>query len=90
MKRAIFDIILFISIYIFPWWVTVLLLLIGIFIFDSFYEFMIFNVVIFALYSASGDRVISSLVFFPIIIITIYAVIQYIKNNMIIYKNKTQ
>ena len=87
MKRVIFDIILFISVFIFPWWISALMLLIGIFIFNNFYEFIVASVINFSLYSIGDDRIISSVVYFPLIIITIYIIIQFIKSNIILYKN---
>ncbi len=86
MKRVIFDIILLVSIYIFPWWVSILLVLIGVFIFDNFYEFLVSSVIVYSMYATKGDRIISSSVFFPLIIIISYISIQSIKNNIILYK----
>ena len=87
MKRVIFDIILFISVFIFPWWISALMLLVGIFIFNNFYEFIVASVINFSLYSIGDDRIISSVVYFPLIIITIYIAIQFVKSNIILYKN---
>ena len=86
MNRVIFDVILFISVFIFPWWVSFLLLIIGIFIFNNFYEFLITSVVIYSLYVVPDGRIISSQVYFPLIIIIFYITIQSIKNNIILYK----
>ncbi|HEY5588512.1 MAG TPA: hypothetical protein VIK86_06105 [Candidatus Paceibacterota bacterium] len=86
MKRVIFDIILFISIFVLPWWVSVLLMLAGMFIFNNFYEFLVASVIIYSLFATKGDRIISSSVYFPLIIIVCYISIQVIKNNMILYK----
>lgn len=87
MKRVIFDIILFISVFIFPWWISALMLLVGIFVFNNFYEFIVASVINFSLYSTGDGRIISSVVYFPLIIITIYITIQFIKSNIILYKN---
>ncbi len=89
MKRIIFDIILFITIYIFPWWVGFLLLMVGLFYFDNFYEFIIISAIIYSLYSVPGLGVISSSVFFPSIIIILYIIVQSVKNNIIHYKNES-
>jgi hypothetical protein len=86
MKRVIFDIILFISVFIFPWWISFLFLLIGIFAFKNFYEFIIADVIIYSLYSIPGDRLITSPIFFSLVIIILYITIQIIKNNIILYK----
>ena len=86
MKRVIFDVILLISVFVFPWWISVLLLLIGIFIFKNFFEFIVANIIIYSLYAVSNDRLISSPVFFSALIIVLYIAIQIIRNNIILYK----
>jgi hypothetical protein len=86
MKRVIFDIFLLISLYIFPWWISILLLFIGIFVFDNFYEFIVSNIIMYSMYATKSDRIISSSVFFPLIIIISYILIQFIKSNIILYK----
>jgi len=86
MKRVIFDIILFISVFIFPWWISAILLLGGIFLFNKFYEFIIASVIIFALYSVPGVRWISSPVIFSLFIIIFYIMVEYFKNRIILYK----
>ena len=86
MKRVIFDVILLISVFVFPWWISVLLLLIGIFIFKNFFEFIAANIIIYSLYAVSNDRLISSPVFFSALIIVLYIAIQIIRNNIILYK----
>jgi hypothetical protein len=86
MKRVIFDIILFISVFIFPWWISILLVFVGIFMFNNFYEFIIASVIVYSLYAIEGDRLISSPIFYSLIIITLYIVIQIIRSNIILYK----
>lgn len=86
MKRAIFDLVLFVSIFIFPWWVSILLLFVGIFVFNNFYEFIIANVIIYYLYSVPSTRLISSPIFFSSVIIILYIMIQFIRDNIIFYK----
>lgn len=86
MSRVIFDIVLFIFVFIFPWWVSVLLSLIGIFAFSNFYEFIAVGVIIFSLYSLPGDRIISFPIIFSLAIIVLYIIIQIIRDNIILYK----
>lgn len=88
VKRVIFDLILFISIFIFPWWVSVLLSLIGIFIFEKFYEFIIVCTIIYVLYSSLKYGLISSPIFFSLIIIIAYILFQLIRSNIILYNKK--
>jgi hypothetical protein len=86
MKRFIFDLILFISVFVFPWWISLLGVIVGIFIFDDFYEYIVAGFIIFALYSVGGERFISSPIYFSLIIIISYAIIQFIKSYIILYK----
>jgi len=87
MKRVIFDIILFILIFISPWWISSLLLIIGIFLFNDFYEFLVGAIIIYSLFSIQGNTFLSSPLFFSICIVSIFIFIKFIKNNIILYKN---
>jgi len=86
MKRVIFDSILFISVFIFPWWISIPLIFIGIFLFSNFYEFIVASVIIYSLYAIVGERLISSPIFFSLATIILYIIIQIIRNNIILYK----
>lgn len=86
MKRIIFDIVMFISVFVFPWWISVLLLLFGIFVFKNFFEFILATVIIYSLYSIPGSGLIASPIFFSLFIIILYIAIQFLKNNIILYK----
>ena len=86
MKRVIFDIILFISVFIFPWWISIPLFFVGVFLFNDFYEFILASVIIYSLYAVPGDRLISSPIFSSLIIVALYIIIQIIRNNIILYK----
>lgn len=86
MKRAIFDIILFIFLFIFPWWVIVPIAFIGMFIFKNFYEFIVSVLIIYSLYSVPRNGVLNSAVFFFTIVFFIFIIVQYLKNNIILYK----
>jgi len=88
MKRIIFDILLFLSIFILPWWVVVILAFIGIFIYTQFYEFLGVGIIIYALYAIEGSRVIASPVWFPIFISLTYIGIQFMRRYIILYKNE--
>lgn len=86
MKRVIFDIILFIFIFICPWWISFLYIIVGIFLFHDFYEYIVAGFIMFALYSVDNERIISSPVYFSLMVIISYAGIQFIKSHMILYK----
>lgn len=88
MERVIFDFILLVSIFIFPWWISFFVVLLGIFLFDNFYEFIISGVIIYSIYSTKEGQLISSRVFFSFAIIILYMIIQLIRDNIILYKTK--
>jgi hypothetical protein len=87
MKRILFDIVLFLSAFIFPWWISILLLFIGIFLFKNFYEFIIDSIIIYSLYFIKEDSIISSPLFFYTTTIILFTIISLLRNNIIIYKN---
>lgn len=86
IKRVIFDIILFISIFIFPWWVSFTFLFIGIFTFNKYYEFIIGSIIIYSLFSIPNDKMVSSPIFFASIVSVFYILVQYFKTSIILYK----
>lgn len=86
MKRVCFDIVLFISIFIFPWWISALLMVVGISIFTNFYEFIITGSIIYSLYSIPSERIISNPLFYVTVVSVVYFGIQYLKDNIITYK----
>ncbi len=55
-RRIILDILLFLSIFILPFWLTVILAIACLFLFDSFYEIIPVFLFIDLLYGASEDR----------------------------------
>lgn len=88
MKRVIFDIVLFLSVFILPWWITVPLSIFGIFLFRNFYEFLVVSAIMYALFAIPNRGVISSPIWFPVIVSVIYIVIQVFRSNIILYKNE--
>jgi len=88
IKRVFFDIGLLFLVIILPWWASLLILFLGIFIFNDFYEFIVASTIIYIMYSAPTTKIISSPYFFPIIIFAIYFGLQFIKSNIILYKNE--
>lgn len=86
MKRVLFDILLFISVFTLPWWVSMILLLIGIFKFKNFYEFIIAIIFMYSLFRTDTDLLISSPYFVLSVAFVFYIGVQYLKSNMIAYK----
>ncbi len=86
MKRFLFDVVLFISVFVMPWWVTTVILFIGIFKFQNFYEFIIAPTIMYSLFRTESTLLISSPYFVFSIIFVLYIGIDYLKSNMIVYK----
>lgn len=84
IKRIIFDILLFLSIFILPWWITVILAFMGIFIFNNFYEFIVSFVIMYSLYVIPGVKITPF--WFSLIISTLYLGIQGFRHYIILYK----
>jgi hypothetical protein len=86
MKRAIFDLILFVSVFITPWWVVLIMALVGMFVFENFYEFVLASVMIYALYTVPRSGFITSPLWFPFVVSIVYIFIQFLKRRIILYK----
>jgi len=89
MKRVFFDIFLFISILILPWWVSAIVAFAGIFLFEQYFEFVIGFLMMYALYSAKETQVLASPLGFSVILSSVYIAIQAVRSNMIFYQNKS-
>lgn len=87
MKRGVFDIILFLSLFILPWWVGALLAVVGIFWFKNFYEFILSGIIIYSIYTIRGSGLLSSPVFFSASLTIFYLLIQSIRHRIILYNN---
>ncbi len=87
MKRVFFDILLFLSIFILPWWVSAFVVFVGIFVFEQFYEFIAGGILMYVLYATEGTRLISSHIWFPAILSIIYLGIQTMRRYIIIFRN---
>lgn len=88
MKRIFFDIVLFLSVFIFPWWVGAILALLGMFLFKEFYEFLAFGVILYILYAIPGKVIIASQIWFHVILVFIFVGIQFLRRRVILYKNE--
>lgn len=84
MKRAIFDICLFLSVLLLPWWVVLVLAVVGIYIFDQYYEAAVSMILIQIIYHTTGNRVISSPLYFPLIVIISYFILATLKKYILI------
>ena len=88
MKRIFFDIVLFLSVFILPWWIGVILGLLGMFLFKEFYEFLAFGVVMYILYAIPGQEIIASQIWFHVILVCVFIGIQFLRRHAILYKNE--
>ena len=88
MKRVIFDVFLFISVFVFTWWITLILSIIGLFIFESFYEFLMSSIIIYTLSSAGNYSIFSKSFLIYVLIILFYFLVQYLRRHIILYKNE--
>lgn len=82
MIRLLVDIILFLSIFIFPWWISLFLILFSIFVFDNFYEALFFA---FFIDSAYSSNLFSGVGFFfeISILVSIFFVFSYYIKNIV-------
>lgn len=87
MKRVIFDIILFLFLFILPWWVGFFMIFIGIFLFKNYIEFIVSGIIIYALYIIPGKGFFNSPIYFSAFILIIYLLIQILRHRIILYKN---
>ena len=85
IKRILFDILLFLSIFILPWWVMVIIVFIGIFIFKNFYEFIFAFIAMYSLYIIPNSRLTPF--WFSLAISVIYISIQSFRHYIILYNH---
>jgi hypothetical protein len=88
MKRVIFDIFLFIFVFVLPWWVTLLWAIVGLFIFKNYYEFLISGIIFYVISTTREYAFINKSLVFYFSIIIFYLISQYIRRHIILYKNE--
>ena len=88
IKRVIFDIIAILSVLILPWWLTAIIALIGIFVFSRFYEFIALGLGMYVLYAIPGSGILSSPIWFTMLLLLVYIGIQFIRRYIVLYKNE--
>ncbi len=64
------------------------LAIIGMFLFKHYYEILFASAIMYALYAIPNRDVISSEMWFPVIISSVFILIEILKSSMIIYKNE--
>lgn len=88
MKRAIYSSILFLSLFLAPWWLSVILAVAGLFIFVSYYEFLGASVCMYALYCAGSPTLISSPVWYSCGVAVIYGGVAVLRDRIIVYTHE--
>jgi hypothetical protein len=83
MKRVLFGIFLILSIFIFPWWISFLLSLLGLFYFENLYEVIVVGLGIDVLYGVHFN-VLGFDLFFTIIMLVIFYLITVFKRQIIL------
>ena len=86
MRRILFDILILLSLFLVPWWVTGILCVIGAFIFNDFYELVIAGLIMYSLYGVGSPRWIASTVWLPVMLIAVFFLISWLKKSIIFYK----
>jgi hypothetical protein len=84
-RRIILDCVIFICLFSAPWWLTIPLSIVGIFVFNNYIEFIFAGLFMYALYGVGGSGILSSTLWLPIILVTIYLAISFLKKYLIIY-----
>lgn len=85
LKRVITDIIVLLCIFWAPWWITILIIVLGIFIFKNYVEFIFAGLIIYSLYGVGNTGILGSTLYLPLILVGIYLTFSFIKKYIIIY-----
>ncbi len=85
MKRVLVDIFLILSLFLFPWWITLAAGLIMLFIFDDFYEILFLGLGIDSLYNATIPIYYSFQFVSTIIAIVLFVGVTMLKNMLRLY-----
>ncbi len=82
ISRILIDIFIFLSILFFPWWITVILVIWGVFLFDNFYEALLAGLLIDLLYGTRTEEFFGIWFVFFIIFLSIYFLAGKLKENI--------
>jgi hypothetical protein len=81
ITRIIFDILLFLSVFLLPWWLAILFGLFLIFKFNNFYEFIFLCLLIDSLYGKQ-IQFLDSYFIFTLVGLLIFIIINKLKQNL--------
>ena len=88
MKRVIFDILLFLFIFLLPWWAILIWVIVGLFVFVNFYEFLVACIIIYGLTAIPQAKFLNSSILYYLGIVVFYILVQYLRRHIILYKNE--
>lgn len=88
MKRGLFDLFLLLFVFILPWWVTIFMAIVGLFIFSNFYEFLITAIIIYVISTVPSESFFSNSLYVYAVIIIFYLLVQFLRRHIILYKNE--
>lgn len=88
MQRFFFDFVLFISVFVFPWWLSVAITFFGLFVYKNFYEFILAFAILYSIYTVPANTILTSKLWFPVIVSIIFISAQYLRRYIVLYKNE--
>lgn len=88
MKRIVLDICILLSIFLLPWWITLFLSAVGMFLYENFYEFIIAFLFVYAVYGFGSTGVLGSKVYLPLILFVIFIAFSFVKKQFIFYQKQ--
>ena len=83
--RIIVDLILLLAIFIMPWWLSLLLIIAAIFYFNTFYESVIFAILLDGFYGIPGLTFYGINAFFTTVIGVIFILLIFLKPRLKFY-----
>ncbi len=84
--RIIADVLIFSLIFVGPWWLSIVLISAGIFLFRHFYESLALAIFLDGLYSVPGVTFFGTGAFFTIIIVAIFLLSIFLKTRLKFYR----
>ncbi|MBU3925695.1 hypothetical protein KJ763_00805 [Patescibacteria group bacterium] len=82
IKRIIFDIVFLVALFAMPWWLTVIVGVLGLILFRNFWEIILAGLIIDSFYSIPGAQIIGRFGFFTISSLLLFIIFSFIKNKM--------
>lgn len=84
MQRLIFSLALIVSFFILPWYLVVLFVTFGVFIFKNYYEFFLVCILLYSVYTPQGYFITPFI--FSVSILAIFFSLNYSKKYIIFYQ----